>query len=93
MKSVKCFLINSRITICGVSYKLGISVVIVQNVLQDNLNMHEIANTAMHLTVHEFLKENKITVISHTFSAYSSDVALNGFSLFPELKLILKEGC
>jgi hypothetical protein len=90
---VKCFLTNSRITIYGVSYKLGISVVIVQNILKDNLNMHEIASTPMHLTVHEFLKENKITVIPHTFFTYSSDVALNGFCLFPELKLILKEGC
>jgi hypothetical protein len=43
-ESVKCFLTNSRITICEVSYKLGISVVIVQNILKDNLNMHEIAS-------------------------------------------------
>ena len=31
------------------------------------------------LTVHEFLKENKVTVIPHTLSAYSSDVALKYF--------------
>jgi len=45
------------------------------------------------LSVHEFLKEHKITVIPHTLYTYSSDVALNGFCLFPKLKMTLKEGC
>jgi hypothetical protein len=49
-ESVKCFLTNSRITICGVSYKLGISVMIVQNILKDNLNMHDIASTFVPCT-------------------------------------------
>jgi hypothetical protein len=54
--------------------------VIVQDILKDNLN------------VYEFLKENSVTIISHTRSTYSSDVALNGFYLFPVLKMVLKEG-
>jgi hypothetical protein len=38
-------------------------------------------------------KENKVTVIPHTLSTHSSDVALDGICLFPKLKMVLKEGC
>ena len=94
-ESVKFFLTNRRITVCGVYDTLRISFVLVQNILKDNLNMHEIATSFVPCTcfVCAWISEGKQSDSFHTPFYLLSDLALIDFCIFSKLKMVLKEGC